>query len=483
MNTTTSTVTSWESFRADVQGALAAGMDDHVRRLAWDAERLAVTQRDGLHRLLTHAVEHSPFHGRRLAGIDVDRLDPWDLTALPVMTKSDMMASFDDVVTDRRVTLPLIEHALAGTRTEPVPVDGDYVAMATGGSSGQRGVFVYDRAALTAFASALSRRLVARLQAIGGPPPGGLPIAMVAAASAVHATGLAPTLSIGGDMPFRFLPVPVTLPLPEIVERLNTLQAPALYGYASMLTRLAVEQREGRLRLSPFVVTSTSETLTADMRSTISEAFGAPVVDTFGSTEGLVGASAPDDPVLTFNSDMCIVELVDDHDQPVPPGVPSTKVLLTNLANTIQPLIRYELNDSFTRQPSADDHGHLRATVDGRVDPVMQYGPVDLHPLVVRSILVKTPAVIDYQVRQTARGIDVDLVATASLELDGIIDQLAAALAHAGLPRPDVTAQTVTTLERHPETGKLQRFLPLTTTSSARSSAEHPVDVPGEAGA
>jgi phenylacetate-coenzyme A ligase PaaK-like adenylate-forming protein len=464
MNTMTRTVTDWESFRTDVQDALLAGMDDHVHRLAWDAGRLAAAQRDGLHRLLAHAVEYSPFHRARLTDIDPGRVDPSDLTALPVMTKADMMTSFDDVVTDRRLTLRVMERALAATGTEPVPVHGDHIALATGGSSGRRGVFVFDRAALTAFASALSRGLIARLRAIGGPPPGGLPIAMVSAASAVHATGMAPALSAGGDMPFRFLPVPVTLPMPEIVERLNTLQAPALYGYASMLARLAVEQREGRLRLTPVVVTSTSETLTADMRAAISEAFGAPVVDTFGSTEGLVGATAPGDCVLTFNSDMCIVELVDDDDQPVAPGVPSAKVLLTNLSNTVQPLIRYELNDSFTRQPAADDHGHLRATVEGRIEEPLRYGPVGVHPLVVRSVLVKTPAVLDYQVRQTARGIDVDLVATGTLELDDLVDRLTTALAHAGLPQPETTARAVAALPRHPETGKLQRFVPLTTT-------------------
>jgi phenylacetate-coenzyme A ligase PaaK-like adenylate-forming protein len=462
MTMRTTTGTDWESFRADVQDALLAGVDDHVHRLAWDSERLAVTQRDMLRRLLTHAVEHSTFHQRRLAGIDVDRVDPVDLRSLPVMTKADMMASFDDVVTDRRLTLPLIERALAATRTEPVPVHGDYIAMASGGSSGQRGVFVYDRAALAAFCSALSRGLMARLQAVGGPPSGGLQIAMVAAASAVHATGLASALGVDGDMPFRFQAVPVTLPLPEIVDRLNTLQAPALYGYASMLARLAIEQRAGRLQLSPFVVTSTSETLTDEMRSTVSEAFGAPVVDTFGSTEGLVGATAPGECVMTFNSDMCIVELVDDDDQPVAAGVPSAKVLLTNLCNTVQPLIRYELNDSFTRRSATDGHGHLRATVEGRVEAVMHYGPVDVHPFVLRSVLVKTPAVLDYHVRQTARGIHVDLVAIASLELDDVIDRLTAALAQAGLPEPGVTAQTVDTLTRHPQTGKLQRFVPLT---------------------
>lgn len=63
-----------------------------------------------------------------------------------------------------------------------------------------------------------------------------------------------------------------------------------------------------------------------------------------------------------------IVELVDERNEPVPPGTPSAKVLLTNLYNRAQPLSRYELTDRFVAQPPAPDHGHLRAAVEGRSD-------------------------------------------------------------------------------------------------------------------
>jgi phenylacetate-CoA ligase len=138
------------------------------------------------------------------------------------MTKSEMMGALDDVFTDRRLNRGLVEEALSATGAEPICILGGYVALASGGSSGERGVFVFDRAAIAGFFSALS--LMARLRALGGPPPDGLPIALVAAASAVHATGAAPALSAGPDMPFRFIPVPATLPSPEIVAQLNALQ-------------------------------------------------------------------------------------------------------------------------------------------------------------------------------------------------------------------------------------------------------------------
>jgi hypothetical protein len=59
----------------------------------------------------------------------------------------------------------------------------------------------------------------------------------------------------------------------------------------------------------------------------------------------------PGGAVLSFASDMCIAELADEGNQPVPDGTPSAKVLLTGLYNHTQPLIRYELTDRFTRHP------------------------------------------------------------------------------------------------------------------------------------
>jgi phenylacetate-CoA ligase len=403
--------TSWGRFRADLQAEVLARTPQHLERLSWNAEQIESAQRDGLRRLLEHAVAHSPFHRRRLAGIAVAGVEPADLASLPVMTKADMMAAIDGVFTDRRLSLAAVEQALSATGSEPVPVLGRYLALTTGGSTGQRGVFVFDPAAKAEFILSIIRPLLARLHAAGGIPPGGLPIAMVGAASAVHATGAAAAETIGPDTPLRVLPVPVTLPWPQIVDRLNTLQAPGLIGYASALARLAAEQSAHRLHIAPTVIISTSETLPPEARAAITAAFGTPVIDSFASTEGLMGTSAPGCEVLAFNSDMCIIELVDADNRPVRPGMPSAKVLVTNLYNLTQPLIRYELADSFMRAPGAPGPGHLLARVQGRADEVFHYQAGDLHPHVIRSVMLRSPEVADYQVRQTRTGIEADIIA------------------------------------------------------------------------
>lgn len=461
MAATTAPPSRLTAYRDHLQPAVVAALPELIARTAWDREEVVAHQRARLRALLADAAERSPFHARRLVGVDPDRVDPRDLSALPTMTKADVVDRFDEVVTDRRVTGDLVEATLAGTGTEPRPILDEYVAFASGGSSGRRGVFVLDVPAVVQFVGSLCRNLVARIEQMGGPPPGGLPIAIVAAGSAVHPTGGATHLA-GGPLPFHFLPVPATAPLPDIVDRLNALQAPLLYGYPSVLARLAAEQRAGRLRIRPMMVTSTSETLTPELRAAIREGFGVPIVNTFGSTEGLVGTSAPDDEDLVFAEDGCIVELVDERHRPVPPGAPSAAVLVTNLENHLQPLIRYELTDVLTAAPQGD--GHLRARVRGRSDEVFRYPGATLHPHVVRSVLVRSPDVAEYQVHQTPAGIAVTLVPAqpgVRVDEDVLAERLADALAAAGLPRPEVDVTSRAALDRDPQTGKLARFVPL----------------------
>jgi phenylacetate-CoA ligase len=59
------------------------------------------------------------------------------------------------------------------------------------------------------------------------------------------------------------------------------------------------------------VIISTGEALLPEARAEITAAFGTPVINSFATTEGLMGTSPPGGDVLMSNSDMCIAELVD----------------------------------------------------------------------------------------------------------------------------------------------------------------------------
>jgi phenylacetate-CoA ligase len=457
---TATTGTGLDALRMRYGEAFGARLPEHIRRLPWDGEQLAAHQRERLRALLACAIERSPFHARRLRGIDPGRFELADLARLPVMSKEQMMAGWDELATDRRLTRARAEAHLAACADQPSLLDGRYVCLASGGSSGLRGLFVQTIEEFAEFSASILRRLVARLAAAGPPPPDGVPVALVGAASPVHASGFAAAAAAAG-YPVRAISAPATLPLAELVERLNRARPLVVMAHTSKLALLAAERRAGRLEIAPVSVTAMGEQLAGQNQAVISEAFGVPLVNQFTSTEGLVGHSEPGGAVISFASDMCIAELVDAGNRPVPDGTPSAKVLLTNLYNHTQPLIRYELTDRFTRHPADPGHGQLRATVEGRADDTFRYGTITVDPLAVRTVMVRTPAALEYQVRQTSDGIDVAVVASGPLDQAALAAALADSLRAAGLPGPQVHLRQVPDIIRHPQTGKARRFVPL----------------------
>ena len=452
--------TELAALQARIRDELTGRLAVHLPRLNWDADQLSAHQAERLRTLLGHAAEHSPFHKRRLAGIDPASFDPADLRRLPAMSKAEMMAGFDDVVTDRRLDRRQVEDHLLRSRHEPSLLLGEYVCLASGGSSGLRGIFVQTIGEYCDHLASVVRRVAAWHLASGA--PGGLVGALVAAAAPVHSTGFAGALLRG--YPAEFMPVPVALPLAEAVERLNALRPAILVGYPSRLVQLAAEHAARRLNISPLIVISIAETLTGADRQLITDGFGVPVINTFAATEGLVGTTDPGGTELTFAGDMCIAEPVDAAGNPVPAGMPSAKVLVTNLHNFSQPLIRYELNDSFTACRDTTRRGHhLRAEVNGRDDAAFRYGGVAIHPLAIRTVMTTCGAVSEYQVRQSKCGVTISVVVTGELDEDELAASLAVSLSKAGLHDPDVAVQVVESVERHPETGKARRFIPLGT--------------------
>jgi len=456
---TTATTADVELLRARIGEAIGHHMPPHVARLGWDAGRLAAHQRDRLRALLARAIARSPFHAARLRGVDPDRFELADLARLPVMTKAEMMADFDAVPTDRRLTRDLVERHLAQVVAEPSLLLGGYVGLVSGGSTGQRGLFVQAVGEYAQFvASVMRRAMAAALAAPGGLSPEGLVIGIVGAATAVHSSGLAAATAT--RPPVRMIPAPASLPVAEIVARLNAAQPPSLLAYATKLPELAREQRAGRLRLNLRSVTSMSEAIAPAERAAVGESFGVPVIDMFVSTEGLVGHSDPGGALLTFASDNCLAECVDEDGRPVADGVPSAKVLITNLHNLTQPLIRYELTDCFTPAGTSPG-GALRAGVEGRSDDVFRYREASVHPFVLGAPLLHAPAVREYQIRQTERGADIAAVVDGDFDPAAVTAAVERCLREAGVARPQVGVRRVRILDRDPMTSKIRRFVPL----------------------
>jgi phenylacetate-coenzyme A ligase PaaK-like adenylate-forming protein len=120
---------------------------------------------------------------------------------------------------------------------------------------------------------------------------------------------------------------------------------------------------------------------------------------------------------LHLNADWVILEPVDAALRPVPPGIPSHSTLLTNLANRVQPIIRYDLGDSVTMLPARCPCGSTLPTIrpEGRRDEILYLESPDggmkpILPLVLATVVEETAGILGYQViRAGARRLRVRL--------------------------------------------------------------------------
>src|SRR4029453_16629420 len=135
--------------------------------------------------------------------------------------------------------------------------------------------------------------------------------------------------------------------------------------------------------------------------------------------------------------DACIYEVVDERNRPVPAGHQGDKVLVTNLYSRTQPFIRFEVTDLVTvsDQPCACGRTLRRITaIEGRSDDVLELpgrtgGTVRVHPIHLRSPLAGVPAVAQYQIAETAEGLDGTLALVASASAGVVSEQVRVMLA------------------------------------------------------
>ena len=172
----------------------------------------------GCSRMLSSTRSSMP---ERLRGVDIDGWRLADLAALPVMTKHDMMGAFDSVLTDPSVTKERADDHLAAHGQSLAYLDGRYLVITSGGSSGERGVFVWGVEAFTAYALSSVRRTMAKLASFGVTRDNPVSGALVAAGSPMHATAIIGQLMGGPGAAVNMSAIPATLPFEEIVHRLQ----------------------------------------------------------------------------------------------------------------------------------------------------------------------------------------------------------------------------------------------------------------------
>ena len=428
------------------------------RACRWTRSELEHHQAQRLAALRRFSLEHSPFYRRFHRGLENRRLDE-----LPVLTKAVMMEHFDDLVTDRAVRLRDAEAFLRGNSGDDL-FRQRYVVLSTSGSTGRRGVFLFDsREWVTALA--MITRPIAWAGLGGGirKPPRS---AMIASTTPWHYS-----TRISASLSSRLLPalrLDAAEPLATIVRRLNEWQPEVLAVYPSVLEQLADEQIAGRLHIRLRSVATSAEMLPEKTRRRVHRAWGLRVFDTYGATEYAPIAAECAYGRKHLFEDGAIIEVVDDRGTRVPAGAGGDRLLLTVFDRRTQPLIRYEISDMVRPLAGACECGRpfgLIESIEGRIEEILYFphrdghsDPVSVHPNVFHQVLETVPAV-GWQVRQDEDGLSVSLAGLQDQSVcDGLRRSLRQILELQGAAVGAIHVRAVDTLERGP-TGKAPLIL------------------------
>lgn len=383
----------WDAFRARRQGPAA----------------IALRQRARLAEMVAYARANSPYYRELYEGLP-ERVE--EHRALPVTNKKELMAHFDDWITDPDVTIEEVRAFISDPDRIGEQFLGKYIVATTTGTTGTPGVFIFEDRHLAAGSATLPLtfwtwlgfggflKLLGRGVRIAGLfATGGHFVAVVGTARARRA---APRLAR------RIRDFPVDMPMPEMVAGLNSFRPTMIIGYATVIQQLAREQEAGRLRIKPVLIIASAEGLAPEEYDRISKAFDAKVGNLYGSTELGDAAFSCTEGWLHVNADWVVLEPVDADYRPVPPGERSHTVLVSNLANRVQPILRYDLGDSVLQRPDPCPCGNpLPAIrVRGRSADVLQFpssdGRVVIPPLAFASLADRTAGIELFQIVQTA---------------------------------------------------------------------------------
>jgi len=136
-----------------------------------------------------------------------------------------------------------------------------------------------------------------------------------------------------------------------------------IHGYPSLVALLAYYAIELGMQMPMRWITIGAESLLANQRQVIREAFGVEPIQHYGIAEGVANISECTSGKMHVDEDFAAVEFVPADE----PGV--YRVIGTGFANSAFPLIRYDTGDMVSLAEGSCDcgrHGRVVAAIDGR---------------------------------------------------------------------------------------------------------------------
>ncbi|MDD3650923.1 hypothetical protein, partial [Immundisolibacter sp.] len=317
---------AWPALPDSVGASLLAMHYQLAQSEWWPAPRLQVTAFRQLAVLLRHARATVPGYAQRLAGLPLDT--PEALAAhwqqVPLLRRADVQAQ-GEALHSRAVPADhgrVIEYHTSGSTGRPLRGLETELSHFFFGALNLREHLWQRRDVRGTFAAIRTRVDDARLSGWGR------------AVEAVFETGPALTL-------------PIHTPIDRQLDWLLANDPDYLLTHPSNLRGLLLEARARGVRPERLRgLGSFGEQLPADLRALCNEVWGLPLADVYSCEEaGYIALQCPQAPEhYHVQAENLLVEVLDAHGEPCPPGA-SGEVVLSTLHNFAMPLIRYAIGD------------------------------------------------------------------------------------------------------------------------------------------
>lgn len=372
-------------------------------------QALAQMQQRRLSQLLSAARSGSRLYRERLAGLPEGASV---LADIEPVGREQLMERFDDWVCDPALSLAGLQAWLADPSNIGEPYLGRYLVWESSGTSGSPGIFVQDAQTMAVYDAleALRRPQSSNPWRLWDPLYLTERVAFVGATDG-HFASFVTMQRMPQLQPWLaplIKPFSILQPLDQLVASLQAFAPTVLATYPTAASLLAEEVLAGRLQLKLRELWTGGETLSRAARERIEQALGCKVRNSYGASEFLAMGWECAHGHMHLNTDWLLLEPVDERMKPVPPGEASHSMLLTNLANTVQPLIRYEMGDQVTLHETPCPCGSPLPWVEvlGRRDDILRMqgkspgASVALLPLALSTVLEDDAGVFDFQIRQ-----------------------------------------------------------------------------------
>ncbi|MHA1522495.1 MAG: F390 synthetase-related protein, partial [Promethearchaeota archaeon] len=316
----------------------------------WNPEKIHKFQESRARKMVQYAVTNSKFYQSHYRNINLD-----EVSQLPLIDKKIMMQNFTEFNTVGLTKEECLNFCLRNeeTRDFSQKYKNFIIGMSTG-TSGNRGLeMVTKKEAGIIQATFISRFPI--------PLRGRFRLAFILRV-------FSPGFNVNfGKFQMKYVSPMDTLE--NIIEKLNQMQPTALSAPSSMLKILAEAKQDGLLKITPNLVVSYAEVLSPDTEQYLQQIFETEILEVYKCTEGMLAQSCSAGR-LHINEDLSIIEVVDENENPVPPGTPG-HVIVTDLVKRTTPIIRYRLNDILTLDPEpcpCGSHFRVIKQIQGRED-------------------------------------------------------------------------------------------------------------------